>query len=159
MEVVLMDLRLCYLFTGLTEEQLDRIFSTVSEVPMVKDELIFTGGNEALGLHVLKDGAVELIMESENELEIPIAILREPGECFGTSALMPDHSYSLSSRCVRDGSFLFVDRSLLHRIISEDRDLGCILMTNAAGFFLDRLNQARQELRIHFSTLFKLFYL
>ena len=154
-----MDLRLCYLFTGLAQEQLDRIFSTVSEVPMVKDQRIFTGGDEASGLHVLKDGAVELMMKTEDELEIPVAILREPGDCFGTSALMPDHSYSLSSRCVRDGSLLIVERSALHRIISEDRDLGCILMTNAAGFFLDRLNQARQELRIHFATLFKSFYL
>ncbi len=154
-----MDLRLCYLFNGLTEQQLHRILPTASEVSMVKDQLIFTGGDQAMGLHILKDGAVELIMESENELEIPIAILREPGECFGTSALMPAHPYSLSSRCVRNGSFLFVDRSLLHRVISEDRDLGCILMTNAAGFFLDRLNQARQELRIHFATLFKSFYL
>ena len=154
-----MDLRLCYLFNGLAEEQLNRIFSTVREVSMVKDELLFTGGDQALGLHVLKDGAVELMMKTENELEIPIAILREPGECFGTSAIMPDDPYSLSSRCVRDGNFLFIDRSLLHRIISEDRDLGCIVMTNAAGFFLNRLNQARQELRIHFATLFKSFYL
>jgi len=154
-----MDLRLCYLFTGLAEEQLNRISSAAKEVSMVKDQRIFTGGNPAFALHILKDGAVELMMKTENELEIPVAILREPGDCFGTSALMPAHSYSLSSRCVREGCFLIVERSVLKQIISEDRDLGCILMTNAASFFLDRLNQARQELRIHFATLFKSFYL
>ena len=150
-----MDLRLCFLFKDLNQEQLDRISSMAKEIPVEKDQRILTGGDEASALHILKEGSVELMMKIENELELPIAILRKAGNCFGTSALIPTHLYSLSARCVKEGTLLIIDRSSMQQAITEDRDLGCIVMTNAARFYLERLKQARQELKIHFTTLLK----
>ena len=47
-----------------------------------------------------KEGAVELLTKVEEGFELPIAILRNPGDCTGTSSLVAPYLYSLSSRCV-----------------------------------------------------------
>ena len=155
-----MDLRLCYLFNGLTEEQLIRILLDRQRGAHGQGQLIFTGGDQALGPPHSEGWGRGAHHENRKCARNPHSHFAGiPENALAHRPSCPIIPYSLSSRCVRDGSFLFVDRSLLHRVISEDRDLGCILMTNAAGFFLDRLNQARQELRIHFATLFKSFYL
>jgi hypothetical protein len=37
----------------------------------------------------------------------------------------------------------------------EDHELGCTIMKNLAQHLLERLKETRQELKIHFKTLFK----
>jgi hypothetical protein len=50
-----------------------------------------------------------------------------------------------------------MERSALLEAMSDDRDLGCIIMTNLARYFFDKLKETRQELRIHFQNFKTLF--
>lgn len=150
-----MNFRKCYLFQNLPDERVNKIVSMAETSLVKKGQRIFTEGEEADALHIIKYGAVELMTKIEEEFELPIAILREPGECFGTGTLVPPYIYTLSARCVEDGELLGLKRSQLQRVMDEDRELACTFMTNLAEHYLDRLKQTRQELKTHFRTLFR----
>ncbi|MGD9033989.1 MAG: cyclic nucleotide-binding domain-containing protein [Desulfobacteraceae bacterium] len=152
-----MDLPLGYLFKGLNEDQLGRIMAITREVSMEDGEVIFKEGEESGAVYILKNGAVELITQVENDFELPIATLRKPGEIVGTSALVSPCQYSLTARCTGKGTLLSIDRSALLEAMSEDPDLGYIIMTNLAKYFFDKLKETRQELRIHFHNFKTLF--
>ena len=150
-----MELCSCYLFRGLTEGQKSQVTSVIKETAMKSGQRIFTEGDEAIALHILKEGTVELMTIIENDFEMPVAILRNPGDCFGTPALLKPHVHSLSARCVEKGYLFTIKQSDLQEQIKNDPALGCMIMTNLAGHFLARLKEARKELKVHFKTLLR----
>ena len=154
-EVILMNFRPCYLFEDLTDQQVNQIISITREITVKKGQRIFTEDEEATTLYILKEGTVELITRIEGDFEMPIIILRNPGDCFGTSALIAPHVYSLSARCVAEGVLFVIERTALQQLMMKDHEVGCTMMRNLARHYLDRLKQTRQELKIHFRTLFR----
>ena len=149
-----MQLSACYLFQGLSESQLSQIRTIGSEASVQAGQWLFHEGDAAEQMYVLKDGAVELLTTVE-EVELPITIVRKPGNCFGTSTMVPPHQYSLSARCAEDGKLLSIKKTDLEQLIKADLDLGHAILVNLAKHFLDRLKETRQELKIHFKTIFK----
>ena len=150
-----MQLSSCYLFQGLSEAQLNQIISIGEETKILKDHWLYRENEPAEHIFILKDGAVELITKVDDVAELPIAIKRESGSCFGTAALVPPHVYSLSARGLEDGSLLSLKNADLQNLIRQDPEFGRIILTNLAQYFLDRLKETRKELEIHFKTLFK----
>jgi CRP-like cAMP-binding protein len=145
----------CFLFKGLTDGQKSEVTSVIKEASMDSGQRIFTEGDEALTLYILKEGAVELMTIVESDFEMPVAILRTPGDCFGTPALLKPHVHSLSARCVEKGCLFTIKQSDLQKQIAGDPELGCLIMANLAGHFLERLKEARKELKVHFKTLLR----
>ena len=148
-----MDSYSTYLFRGLTEGQINRILAAGKEIYMKKGQQIIREGQPANGVYILRSGAVELMTSVEKDFDLPISILRDPGDAFGTSALVPPFQYALSARCVEEGVLFCMETSALRKLAAEDRDIGCHMMTNLAAHFLDRLKETRQEVKIHFKTL------
>ena len=149
-----MQLSSCYLFQGLSKSQLNHLTTIGNETRINKDQWLFREGESAEQMFVLKDGAVELLT-AVDEVELPIAIIRKPGNCFGTSTMVPPHQYSLSARSVEDGQLLVIPKTDLENLIKQDHELGRVILVNLAKHFLDRLKETRQELKIHFKTIFK----
>ena len=149
-----MQLSSCYLFKGLSESQLDNLISISNETSMQAGQWLYREGEAAGQIYILKDGAVELLT-TVDEVELPITIVREPGNCFGTSTMVPPHQYSLSARCAEDGALLHIKKTDLDEIIKADVEIAHVVLTNLAKHFLDRLKETRQELKIHFKTIFK----
>jgi CRP-like cAMP-binding protein len=148
-------LHLCYLFQGLSDSQLQASAAITREIQIQKGQPLLHEGQPAKELYVLNEGAVELTMKAEADFEIPISILRKPGDCFGISALIAPHVYTLSARCVEDGTSLVMKQADLKKLMLEDHELGCTIMANLAQNLLARLKETRQELKIHFKTLLK----
>ncbi len=148
-----MDLASSYLFNGLDENQLKKIHAITTKLSVENGQQIFTEGEEGSEVYVLEAGAVELMTLVDTDFELPVSILRNRGDVFGSSALIPPHQYSLSARCAGNGTLIRVERSALKKLMSEDRDLGSIILANLAKHFFDRLKKTRQELKIHFKTL------
>ena len=148
-----MDPSSTYLFRGLNKGQMKKILAAGKEISMKKGQQIIKEGQAANGVYILKSGAVELMTAVEKDFDLPISILREPGDVFGTSALVPPYQYSLSARCVKEGVLFCVETSTVRKLADEDQDIGCRMMTNLAAHFLDRLKETRQEVKIHFKTL------
>ena len=144
-----------FIFKGLSETQLQRLTSAVKERQIPKNQWLFQEGSNADRIYILKTGAVEMLTKVNGEYELPINIIRSKDECFGTSALVPPHEYSLSARCAEDATILEIKREDLEKITAEDSAMGCIIMKNLAKNLLDRLKETREEVKIHFKTLFR----
>lgn len=145
----------CYLFKELSESQLFRLSAITKEIQIPKGHLFMKEGQPAEELFVLKEGAVELLTKVDDGFELPIAMLRKPGEITGTSSLVAPYEYSLNSRCAEDSKLLVIKKTALKKLMLEDHELGCIVMKNLAQHLLGRLKETRQELKIHFKTMFK----
>jgi CRP/FNR family cyclic AMP-dependent transcriptional regulator len=148
-----MDSSFAYLFKGLDDGQMEKIRAIGKEISIKKGQQIFKEGQEANGVYVIREGSVELMTSVEKGFELPISILRDPGDTFGTSALIPPYQYSLSARCYEDVVIFYMETAALRKLASEDHDIGCRIMTNLAAYFLERLKETRQEVKIHFKTL------
>ena len=150
-----MPLSSSFLFKGLSASQLQRLTTAATEIQIQKDQWLFQEGKTADRVYIIKSGAVEMLTRVNGEYELPIKIVRSKGGCFGTSALVPPHEYSLSAKCAQDAVLLGISRADLEKISEEDSALGCAIMKNLAQHLLDRLKETRQELKIHFKTLFR----
>ena len=144
-----------FIFKGLSETQLQRLTSAVKERQIPKNQWLFQEGSSADRIYILKSGAVEMLTKVNGEYELPINIIRSKDECFGTSALVPPHEYSLSARCAEDATILEIKREDLEKITAEDSAMGSIIMKNLAKNLLHRLKETREEVKIHFKTLFR----
>jgi CRP-like cAMP-binding protein len=136
----------CYLFKGLSESQLLRLSEITKEEHVKKGHFLMHEGQMAEVLFVLKEGAVELLTTVNEDFELPIAILRNPGDCSGTSSLVSPYEYSLSARCAEDGTLFVIQQADLKHLMLEDHELGCTIMKNLAQHLLERLKETRQEL-------------
>ena len=148
-------LSFCYIFKGLSESQFHSLSTIAKKEHIQKGEFLMHEDEKAEALFIIKKGEVELLTSVNNSLELPIAILRNPGDCTGTSSLVPPYVYSLSSRCVKAAQILIIKRTALEKLMREDHKLGCVMMKNLAQHFLGRLKETLQELKIHFKTIFK----
>jgi len=146
----------CQLFEGFSKIQCDRIFAMMKEIDVEKKLWLFREGEAADRLYCIQQGAVELLTRIEAHIELPITILRSKGCHFGTSCLVEPYIYSLSARAFEESRLWVIERDRLMSLIAQDPEMGFILMTNLAKTFLNRLKETRQEVKIHFKTLFKI---
>jgi CRP-like cAMP-binding protein len=150
----------CYLFQGVSEPQFHALSKITRDIWVKKGQFLIQEGQPGEQLFVLKQGAVELLLRVNDDpdndnFELPIAILRHPGDCTGTSALVAPHEYSLSARCFEDSELKVINYSDLKKLMLADHELGYVLMKNLAQHLLNRLKETRKELKIHFKILFK----
>ena len=138
-----MQLSSCHLFQGLSESQINHLKTIGNEMHIQAGEWLYHEGDTARQMYILKDGAVEMLT-TVGEVELPITIVREPGNCFGTSA-----------RCAEDGTVVSIKKEDFDQLINADVELGQAILMNLARHFRDRLIETRQELKIHFKTIFK----
>ena len=144
-----------FLFKDLSESHLKKISNTVKETCAEKGRWLFHEGSSADRIYALRSGAVELLTRINDDIELPVKIIRNEGGCFGISALIRPYQYSLSSRCAEDTVLLEIKRKDIEKLTQEDHALGCTIMTNLAQYLLERLKETRQDLKIHFKTLFR----
>ena len=148
-----MPLNSCYLFQGLVQSQIERIVAITREQQFQKGQWLFHEGQEAKHLYLVKDGAVELVIKVEDTIEIPMAVIRPDNGCLGIGALIEPYLYSLSARCLDDSTLFVITKTQLHELMADDFELHCAIMTNLAKKLLHRLNETRQEIKIHFMNL------
>jgi CRP-like cAMP-binding protein len=151
-----MNLASCQLFEGFSKIQHERLSAMMEEIGVKKGGWLFREGSAAERLYCIQHGAVELLTRIEAHIELPITILRSEGCHFGTSCLVEPHTYSLSARAFEESRLWVIKRDRLMSLIARDPEMGFILMTNLATTFLNRLKETRQEVKIHFKTLFKI---
>jgi CRP/FNR family transcriptional regulator, cyclic AMP receptor protein len=148
-----MNLSSCYLFEGLSQSQLGYLSGIASSMLVKKSSWLFHKGEPADCLYTVDKGAVELLIEVQPGIEIPISMIRPLNGCVGASALVEPYRYSLSARCVEDGTLSAIRRADLTPLLEQHPHLGRILMTNLSRHLLERLNETRQEVQLHFMSL------
>jgi len=148
-----MPLSSCYLFSRLSESQLESVLAISREQKIQKGQWLFREDEEAHHFYLIKEGAIELLTHADEHIELPIAMVRTKNGCIGIGALVPPFRYSLSARATHDSDLLVFNRADLETLKRQDPGLVCIMMNNLAQKLLERLKESRQEIKIHFMRL------
>jgi CRP-like cAMP-binding protein len=135
---------------------MQKIRAICSERQVPKDEWLFRRDQPAEHLYLVQEGAVELLMEVNGTIDIPITLIRPGDGCAGIGALIEPYTYSLSARCAQDSVLLAIRRTDILELIERDAGLGRIIMTNLARKLSERLVETRQEVKLHFMNLVKM---
>jgi CRP-like cAMP-binding protein len=148
-----MPLSSCFLFSRLSEPQLERVLAISREQKIQKEQWLFREDQEAQNFYLIKEGAIELLTVVDERIEIPIAMVRTQNGCIGMAALVEPFRYTLSARAAQDSNLLVFRRADLEALKEDDPGLVCIIMNNLAQKLMARLKETRQELKIHFMNL------
>jgi CRP-like cAMP-binding protein len=148
-----MPLSSCFLFNRLSEPQLESVHAISREKRIQQGQWLFREDEEAQYFYLIKDGAIELVTVVDENIEIPIAMVRTKNGCIGIGALVPPFRYSLSARVAQDSNLLVFKRDDLETLKQKDPGLVCIMMNNLAQKLLERLKESRKEIKIHFMNL------
>ncbi|NLI81815.1 MAG: cyclic nucleotide-binding domain-containing protein [Deltaproteobacteria bacterium] len=107
---------------GLSERHLQRLAEIASRAPMTGGELLMHEGRVGEVIYMIERGAVELKTRVDEDFDLPVSVLRDPGQCFGTSALVAPHQYSVSAYCLNEGSLIVFPRVALQGLIEADAE-------------------------------------
>jgi CRP-like cAMP-binding protein len=143
----------CFLFDRLSKPQLESVLAISREKKIQKGQWLFHEDEEAQYFYLVKEGAIELVTLVDENIEVPIAMVRTKNGCIGVGALVPPFRYSLSARAAQDSNLLAFKRDDLETLKQKDPGLVCIMMNNLAQKLLERLKESRKEIKIHFMNL------
>ena len=140
----------CDLFSNLDSDRLERLSVLGRGAHHRKGTLIFIEEDEATDLYILRSGMVVLEMGLRPSPERPVMPTPlesiTPGECFGWSAIVEPHSYTLTSRCLEDCSTLAISGRKLREAMAADPGLGYEVMSAMSRVIAHRLAETRFRL-------------
>lgn len=108
-------LRQIPLFQSLSEEDLDRIDSTVEIISIAKGQELFHEGDEGNWAFIIKDGVLEIIKES-NGREVLLA-LRDEGTIIGEMALLESLPRTATVRARTDTTLFAIQKDEFDRLL------------------------------------------
>ena len=140
-------LRTSPLFSELQDEELQKIVPLCREERYTKGTYIFSKGNEADTVYILREGKVRLEYEicpqpdACQDTRIPID---EPGDLVGWSALVKPRRLTASAYCASDVRVIAIDGRALSELMEHDSHMGFVVMKELAGVIGDRLRKAEE---------------
>ncbi len=143
----------CYLFRNLSAEKIKAISAISCPQTVQKDQWLFHKADRAKNIYMVEEGAIELVMPVEPDIEIPVALIRPGNGCVGVGALLEPYVYTLSARCKEVSRLTVISGNDLHALFQSDPEFGCVVMNNLAQRLIERLTETREEVKIHFMNL------
>lgn len=110
------------LFHALPDEQIDKISGIVVGKKTLKNELLFSAGDEAEGFYGILKGKIKVYRSSPSGKEQIIHIFG-PGDVFGEVPVFQGGSFPADAVSMQKSELLYFGRSDFRRIISENPDL------------------------------------
>jgi CRP-like cAMP-binding protein len=95
------------LFSGLSDEDLNRLAEFAVELTFKKDETLIKQGERGVGLYVVVSGEVKIVKKTAGGDELEVA-LHGSGDFFGEMAVLDDAPRSASVIAVVDTECLFL---------------------------------------------------
>ncbi len=143
-------LRRSPMFLGLSEAALARIAAMGQERTYGPGQYIFREGEASTELYVLRDGRVALEMSLQigradvSGRKAFIAVMG-PSDCFGWSALVPPHHFTMSAVAVQQSTVLAIDGPALQALIADEPQVGVLLLDRLNQVISNRLTEARAK--------------
>lgn len=132
-------------FEGLNREFLEFIVSCASNVRFREGETILCEGEPADKFYLVREGKVEININTAQHRSITIQTLRG-GEILGWSWLIPPHRYRFDAKALADTRAIALDGKCLRKKCEENHELGYELLKRLAGVFTRRLEETRKQL-------------
>lgn len=143
----------CYLFRGLPAAKMKVIDAMSNPQTIAPGQWLFHKADEAQHIYLVSEGAIELLMPVEPNIEVPVALIRPGDDCVGVGALLAPYTYTLSARCQEPSRLIAIAGNDLRSLFKSDPEFGHTVMANLAQRLLDRLVNSREEVKIHFMNL------
>jgi CRP-like cAMP-binding protein len=138
------------LFEGLETGHLEKVSVLCRGGSYKEGMMVFKEGDEAAEFYVLTGGRVALEMEVcpvPDRPAIPTAgEVVTKGDCFGWSALVEPHVYTLSARCMTNCTVLAIKGDMLRKAMADDPSLGYQAMKKLTQLVSLRLAHTRLRL-------------
>jgi len=121
------------IFTELSSESLEQIYSICSEKRFVKGDLIVEEYTPSTEIYILIDGEVEVVV-GLNSADGPKRVATmDRGYSFGEVALVDQGLRMASVRCISDECcVLVINRDDLMNLLQENLQMGFVVMQNLA---------------------------
>jgi CRP-like cAMP-binding protein len=121
------------LFTGLTDEQLQRLIDISQEEIYDDGAVIFQQGSEGDKLYFIHDGQVEILIRKRPQEPERSQVFLGRGQIFGEMALIDFGKRSATVRCSRDHTVLrVISQDTFNDLCSSDTAIGYVVMRNLA---------------------------
>ncbi len=145
----------CYLFRGLSAEKMKAIDAICLPQTIASGQWLFHKADQARNIYLVEEGAIELVMPVEPDVEVPVAMIRPGNDCVGVGALLEPYTYTLSARCQDPCRLMAIAGNDLRSLFRSDPEFGHTVMANLAQYLLDRLVNTREEVKLHFMNLIR----
>jgi CRP/FNR family cyclic AMP-dependent transcriptional regulator len=120
------------LFIGLDDEQLRLLIDISKEYTYDADQVIFKQGDDGDKLYLLRQGQVEISVESEPG-KSRSQIFLGTGQVFGEMALIDYGRRSATVRCIRNGTVVdVIERDAFYQLCENNKAIGYVVMRNLA---------------------------
>jgi len=106
------------LFSGLSDEQLERFKDVIATSSHKKRDAIFWEGDDCSGFYVVKSGRVKIIRTSKNGKEHIIKIC-QPGEILAMEAFYDEKKYANTAIAMDDCELCFIEKKAFFKILGE----------------------------------------
>ena len=142
-------IRSCELFWKLSDCQLDKLAEICQEQSYEAGATVFTEGESANNLYIVKEGKVVLEMEvrigQRTRRQATVAVISK-GQVFGWSALSERPVFTMSAVCTENSKLLIFSRNSVDRLCLADGSLCHNVMSAAIRLAADRLTYAQKTL-------------
>ena len=143
------------LFGALDESQLNALLSQSNVETLPEGRTIFRQGEEAIHLYILIEGAVDLKVKTQEQIDFMTSKIEKEGAVFGTASLMAPFRYNVTAICLKPSKVLVLDAGHIKKRMEEDPKMGMEMMKKLASIYFNRLN----EMRSGVSNLLRIFKL
>ncbi len=110
------------LFRNLLDSQIEKISSILQKRRFSKGQIIFTEGDPAKNLHILRQGRVKIFRLSPDGKEQILHFINE-GEVFGEVAAFLADTYPASAQALKDSVILNMSIESFHHLIKNDPNI------------------------------------
>lgn len=136
------------LFGGLASDHLDTLFRLLREVSYVKDEYVFSQGDEPTHIYIVRSGEIRLVADIDGELPVEIARFSH-GQCFGETAVIGIQPHSATAVATCDTDLIVLTGDALLSLFHENVALFSLLILNIAREACRRLHRT-DETFLHY---------
>lgn len=140
----------CVLFFGLSDSELEKIASLAVEKQFEAGTTMFTAGDNAEELFVLREGrvAVQMTLPETGGLasrRITVDVVTR-NEMAGWSAILEPYKYTFTAVCMQHTEVLSISGSKLRSLLRDNTKIGYEVMGGLAKVIAAGLNDTRQVL-------------
>jgi len=146
------------IFSGLPEKDQAEIASKLTEISVRKKGLIYSAGDTAGTVYILKEGRIRIIRYSEDGRELTVDIL-EPGDIFGELTMAGEEERETDAVAMEDSFICAIKRKDFEDFISKMPNLS-LSITKWMGLRLRKIETRFndiifQDVRTRLITIFK----
>ena len=134
-----------YLFSILSNEQLEVIAGITDKKTYRKHTHIYERGDRAKHLFVVNRGLVRLRqLEQGDDVGVDFET-RKSGELFGAASFMHPRHYTLTAVCIEDSEVMAIEANKLFELCQTDPAVGYRLMLKIAQVYFERYKIAKRS--------------